>query len=222
LAEAEFDEVRRRLGEWGDPRAARLAKAALRSPHRFHGVIPPQVRSLAREIARRHRHDRDLRPLLRLAGKLWESAWHEERWAAIHMVASLGRRLGAEHWPVLKEWIGGVRSADHGDGISIELLGRLVKRDRSWCRVLKHWTLSKSKWERRAAVTSVILRARHMGDVEAALQICEPLMLDRAPEVQEAVAAVLREALAADATPTRDFLDRWRRKAPAALLDAVR
>jgi 3-methyladenine DNA glycosylase AlkD len=222
LPNAEFDEVRRRLREKRDPRAARLAKQALGSPHRFHGVVPPEVRSLAREIARRHRRDRDLGPLLRLAGHLWRSPWHEERWVAIHMVASLGRRLGADHWTILKDWVHGVRSADHGDGIAVELLGRLVKRDRSWCRVLKHWTLSKNPWERRAAVMATVLRARHMGDAEAALQLCEPLMRDRAPEVREAVGAVLREAVAADPAMGRDFIERWRGKAPDSVLASVR
>lgn len=216
LPKSEAEEVRGRLRAMGDPRAARLSKAALRSPHRFHGALPPQVRGLGREIARRHRGDRDLGPLLLLAGRLWRSDWHEERWVAIHMVAALGRRLTAGDWPVLKGWVRGVRSADHGDGIAVELLGRLVKRDRSWCRVLKHWTLSTSVWERRAAVVATVLRARHMGDAEAALQLCEPLMRDRAREVREGVALVLREARASDPDLTGAFLARWRGKSPLA------
>jgi len=216
LPTSELDEVRGRLRAMGDPRAARLSKAALRSPHKFHGALPPQVRAIAREIARRHRGDPGFDPLLLLAGRLWKSPWHEERWVAIHMVAALGRRLTSEHWPMLKAWVVGVRSADHGDGIAVELLGRLVKRDRSWCRVLKHWTLSKSVFERRAAVMAVMLRTRHMGDAEAALQLCEPLMRDRAPLVQEAVGAVLREASGSDPVLTRDFLDRWQGKSPLA------
>lgn len=215
MPNAEFDEIRRRLREKGDPRAARLAKQALRSPHRFHGVVPPQVRALAREVARRHRHDRDLGPLLRLAGRLWKGPWHEERWVAIHMLVSLGRRLLPGHWTILKDWIRGVRSSDHGDGIAVELLGRLVKHDRSWCRVLRHWTLSKNPFERRAAVMATILRARHMGDAEAALQVCEPLMRDRAEPVQEALRAAIRECLASDPPMAREFIDRWRGKSPA-------
>ena len=198
-----------------------MARQALRSPHRFHGVIPPEVRAIAREIARRHRHDPDLGRLLRLAGRLWKSPWHEERWVAIHMVASLGRRLLPEHWTTLKDWIRGVRSTDHGDGIAVELLGRLVKRDRSWCRVLKHWTLSKNPFERRAAVMATILRARHMGDVEAALQVCEPLMRDRSEEVREAIRVALRECLVSDPAMAGDFIDRWRGKASPELLAPV-
>src|SRR3954463_12378247 len=90
---SEVEEVRRRLRSMANPAAARLAKSALRSPHAFHGVIPPQVRALAREIARRHRKDRTLDGLLSTARALWKSRWHEERSTAIHMVAALVRRL---------------------------------------------------------------------------------------------------------------------------------
>jgi 3-methyladenine DNA glycosylase AlkD len=195
-----------------------MAKSALRSPLSFHGVIPPQVRMLAREIARRHRKDRSLAPLLSTARALWRSRWHEERSTAIHMVAALVRRLDHDDWIEFKGWLQGVRSADHCDGIAIDLLGSLVKRDRSWCRVLKHWTLSKRVWERRAAVMAVMLRTRQMGDVEAAFYICESLMRDRAPQVREAVVAVLSEAWHSDPSMTGEFLDRWKGKGAPDLL----
>jgi 3-methyladenine DNA glycosylase AlkD len=195
-----------------------MAKSALRSPHSFHGVIPPQVRALAREIVRRHRKDRTLAPLLSIARTLWKSRWHEERSTAIHLMAAQVRRLTQEHWNELKDWIQGVRSADHCDGIAIDLLGSLVKRDRTWCRVLKHWTLSKRVWDRRAAVLAVLLRTRHMGDVEAAYYLCESLMEDRAAEVREGVVAVLSEAWLSDPARTKEFLDRWKSKGVPALL----
>jgi 3-methyladenine DNA glycosylase AlkD len=215
---SEVAEVKRRLRALSDPKAARMAKAALRSPHAFHGVIPPQVRALAREIARRHRQDPNLEALLSTARALWKSPWHEERSTAITMVAALTRRLDADHWTEFKAWLKGVRSPDHCDGIAVDLLGSLVKRDRSWVRVLKHWTLSKSAWERRAAVMAVLLRTRQMGDVEAAFYICESLMRDRARPVQEAVVAVLAEARASDQEATQDFQARWKGKGAPALL----
>lgn len=217
----EVEEVRSRLRAMGDVRAAKMAKAALRSPLSFHGVVPPQVRSLAREIARRHRKDRSLEPLLRTAGKLWASPWHEERSTAIHMIGALVRRLDEDHWKELKGWLRTVRSADHCDGLSVDLFGSLVKRDRSWIRVLKSWTLSEKVWERRASVMAVLLRTRQMGDVEAAFYICESLMRDPAPEVREGVVAVLTEAWQADPVQTRDFLDRWQGKAAPGLLEEL-
>jgi len=201
-----------------NPLAAKLARSALRSPLSFHGVIPPQVRSLAREIARRHRRDRTLSALLSTARLLWKSRWHEERSTAIHMVAALVRRLDHDHWIEFKGWLQGVRSADHCDGIAIDLLGSLVKRDRSWVRVLKHWTLSTSVWERRAAVMGVLLRTRQMGDVEAAFYICESLMRDKAPEVRDGVVTVLTEAWRSDPVQTQEFLDRWKGKGAPAIL----
>jgi 3-methyladenine DNA glycosylase AlkD len=201
--------------------AAKMAKSALRSPLSFHGVIPPQVRSLAREIARRHRKDRTLAAMLSTARSLWKSRWHEERSTAIHMVAALVRRLDHDDWIEFKGWLQSVRSADHCDGIAVDLLGSLVKRDRSWCRVLKHWTLSKRVWERRAAVMAVMLRTRQMGDVEAAFYICESLMKDPAPQVREAVVAVLSEAWRSDPILTGEFLARWKGKGAPDLLKAL-
>jgi 3-methyladenine DNA glycosylase AlkD len=217
----EVEEVRRRLRSMSNLTAARLARTALRSPLKFHGVIPPQVRALAREVARRHRKDRTLDAVLATARELWKSRWHEERSTAIHMIAALVRRLDQDHWAEFKGWLRSVRSADHCDGIAVDLLGSLVKRDRTWCRVLKHWTLSESIWERRAAAMGVFLRTRQMGDVEAAFYICESLMRDKATQVREAVVAVLTEAWLADSNLTRDFLERWKGKGAPALLQEL-
>jgi 3-methyladenine DNA glycosylase AlkD len=214
----EVEEIRRRLQSMSNATAARLAKSALRSPLAFHGVIPPQVRALAREIARRHRGDRTLEGVLSTARELWKSRWHEERSTAIHMCAALVRRLSHDDWAEFKGWLKSVQSPDHCDGIAVDLLGSLVKRDRTWCRVLKHWALSVSIWERRAAAMGVLLRTRQMGDVEAAFYICESLMRDRAPQVREAVVAVLTEAWTADPALTRNFLDRWKGKGAPELL----
>jgi 3-methyladenine DNA glycosylase AlkD len=210
--QSEADEIRQRLRSMSNPRAASLAKSALRSPLSFHGVIPPQVRALAKEIAGRHRKDRTLEGLLATARALWKSRWHEERSVAIHMVAVLQRRLDQDHWTEFKGWLKGVKSADHCDAIAVELLGHLVKRDRTWCRVLKHWTLSANLWERRAAAMGVLLRTRQMGDVESAYYVCESLMEDRSPQVQDAVVTVLSEAWLSDAAQTGEFLNRWKSK----------
>lgn len=219
--EGEVEEVRRRLKSMADPRAASLAKSALQSPLSFHGVIPPQVRALAREIARRHRKDKNLGPVIAVARTLWKSPWHEERSTAIHMAAALIRRLDQDHWAEFKSWLKTVRSADHCDGIAVELLGNLVKRDRTWCRVLKHWTLSASVWERRAAVMGVLLRTRQMGDVEAAYYVCDSLMQEKDPTVQEGVVILLSEARLSDGPATRDYLERWRGKAAPGILKAL-
>lgn len=216
----EAQEVRRRLRARADPRAARLLRSRGGTPHRVIGVTPPAVREVARQAARKHRRDRDLSALFRVAQELWRSPWHEERSAAIQMLAVFSRRLEARHWKEFKRWIGEVRTAEHCDAIATGLLGPLVKRDRSWCRVLKHWARSRRPWERRAAAGAVFLRVRHMGDVEAGLEVCEALMRDPSPVVQEGVLALLREAEAVDPAATREFLDRWRGKAHPNLLKA--
>lgn len=219
--ESEIAEIRRRLRAQANKQAASLAKSALRSPHTFIGVIPPDVRALAREIARRHKKDKTLEPLLAVARPLWRSRWHEERSTAVHMVAALGRRLSEDDWNEFKAWLKTAKSADHCDGIAVEILGGLVKRDRTWCRVLKHWTLSPNLWERRAAIMGALLRTRQMGDVEAAFYIAESLMEDKAEEVRDGVAIVLSEARLADPVATEEFLDRWKVRGAKAIFKAL-
>jgi 3-methyladenine DNA glycosylase AlkD len=220
-ADDEVGEIRRRLRARADPRVARLVRSARGCSCRFHGVIPPEVRAVARRVVRRHRRDRGLGPVLAVAEALWKSPYHEERSAAIHALASLARRLENRHWDLFRRWILETTCLHHCDGVAVELLGTLVKRDRAWLHVLRHWSRSSSPWVRRASVTALLPRTRQMGDAEAALEACEGLMRDPSPRVQAAVAALLREALEADAALARDFLDRWRGKARRPILAGV-
>ncbi len=204
-----------------DPRAAAAAKKAYRCPCRFRGVSPPRVLALARGVARRLRPFGSPERILDLARALWKSPWHEEKSMAVHLAAVLAPRLTDRHWKEFRRWVEGARGGSHADAVAVHVLGRMVERDRAWCRVLRHWTRSPLPRIRRAAVGAVLFRARHIGDAEAALSVCESLMKDRAAEVREAVAAVLLEALGADPGMTREFLGRWRGRAPRGLLRAV-
>lgn len=221
-ANDEVREIRQRLRMRADPRVARLARNAQKCSCRFHGVVPPEVRAVARRVVRRHRRDRGMGPVLAVAQALWRSPYHEERSAAIHALASLARRLENRHWDLFRRWVLGARCLDHCDGVAADLVGTLVKRDRAWLHVLRHWSRSPSPWVRRASATALLPRTRQMGDAEAALEACEGLMRDPSPRVQAAVAALLRESLEADPELTRDFLDRWKGKARKAILAGAR
>ena len=74
---------------------------------------------------------------------------------------------------------------------------------------------------RRASAMGVVLRTRQMGDVEAAFDVCESLMQDRAPEVREAVVELLSEARRSDPVATLDFLHRWKGKGDSEILRAL-
>jgi len=220
LRKGERDCIRARLEELADPRGAAAAKAVHRCPCRFRGVSAFRVRALARQVARRHHRDRP-EEVLEIARWLWRSPWHEDKSVAVHLASILAPRLEDRHWKEFRRWVERARGAGHADAVAVQVLGRMVERDRTWCRVLRHWTLSPEPRVRRAAAGAVLLRTRHMGDVEAALSVCEPLMLDRSPEVREAVAAVLQQALRAGDDETRRFLERWRGRVPRGFLSAI-
>ncbi|MBI2899845.1 MAG: DNA alkylation repair protein [Planctomycetes bacterium] len=185
----ELDEIRARIGAAGDDEAA--------------------LRRVARRAARRHGRGPDLSAPLALARKLW-AADGAERSVAIGMIAELERFLDGAHWALFKRWTEGCRSRRQADAIAVEILGAIVARDRTFVRVLRHWSRSRDPKIRRAAVLGVLLRTRRMGDAEAALSVCEALMRDRNPGVAEAVERVLRESAEADAEATREFVERWR------------
>jgi 3-methyladenine DNA glycosylase AlkD len=181
----------------------------------------PRIHGLAREVVRRHHRDGRPERVLDLARAFWKSPWHEEKVLAVHLAAAAAPRLDDRRWVEFRRWIEGARSPSHADAVAVHILGRMVERDRAWLRVLRHWARSPRLRMRRAALGAVLLRTRHMGDVEAAFLVCEPLMLDRAAAVREAVAVVLREALEADGRATREYLGRWRGRASRGLLSSV-
>jgi 3-methyladenine DNA glycosylase AlkD len=181
------------------------------------------LQRLAKQLARRyHRHDEELGPILTLAELLWWGGVHEERMLAVHMLSTLERLLAPEHWNIFKEWMDSVHSRETCDGVAGHLLGSIVTRDRTFVRVLRYWALSDNVWIRRAAAMGILLRTRQMSDIDAALSVCEPLMRDPTPEVQEAVGRVLYEARQLDPEMTDDFLDRWMGKAPDQILALAR
>jgi 3-methyladenine DNA glycosylase AlkD len=169
------------------------------------------VEKTARGAARGHVRDRDLSHGLAVARALWRSSREDEQRLAILYLSHFHRQFEPGHWKEFKAWVGRARKPEHIDLIATKLLGNLVLKDRTWCRVLRHWALSRDERERRAAAMALVPRTRQMGDAEAALALAEGLMRDRSPLVREALDLLLREADAADPSLARDFLSRWKR-----------
>ena len=187
--------------------------AAIRQRLRARGSASPEaLRKTARGAARGHVGDRELSHGLAVARALWRGGRGKEMTLAILYLSQFHRRFEPAQWREFKSWVARARTAEQVDLVATLLLGNLVLKDRSWCRVLRHWALSRSARERRAAAMALVPRTRQMGDAEAALALCEGLMRDRSPLVREAVDSLLSESLAADALLTESFLARWRRK----------
>ncbi len=193
-----------------DARAVRREVEAIRARLAARGRgSADALGKTARGAARGHVRDRDLSHGLAVARALWRSPRAEEKTLAILYLSHFHRRFEPVHWKEFKSWVARARTAEHVDLIATKLLGNLVLKDRTWCRVLRHWTLSRVDRERRAAAMALVPRTRQMGDAEAALALAEGLVRDRSPLVREGFAALLREAQAADPALTRDFLSRW-------------
>ena len=168
------------------------------------------IRRIARRVARRHRGDASLEPVLKVVRLLWRGRSRDERSVAIATMAALTRKFHPDLWDEFKRWVGQAVEPEHAFAIGEGILGPLVCHDRSWCRVLRHWIRSKNPWMRLAAAAAVGFRTARMSDFEAAFYVCGPLLSDPNSRVRKAAEEVMKEARRAAPAATREFLSRRR------------
>ncbi len=175
----------------------------------------------ARKISKSCREEESTGEVLVLATKLWGGGGEEERFLAIHLVASVDRELDASHWKFYRGWLKEAGSETLRDGVASRIFGALVMEDRSWLRVLCHWAQSDEARDRRAAVMAVFPRTRQMSDHEAATSVLEGLMGEKDDGVRGAVSRLLLECLGIDREATLEFLVQWRGRISPALLESI-
>ncbi len=158
---------------------------------------------------------------LALARKLWSGGKEEERFLAIHLVASIERFLDSSHWNLFRGWLQEAETEMLQDGVASRIFGAFVMEDRSWIRVLCHWAQSKDAMERRAAVMAVFPRTRRMSDHEAATSVLEVMMGETDEGVRGAVVRLIRECLEINRGEMLEFLGKWRDRTDPKLLQTV-
>ncbi len=175
----------------------------------------------AKRISKSCRQEESSDQVLVIAKRLWDEGSDEERFLAIHLVASIDRFLDASHWNFFRDWLKDAGTETLRDGVARRIFGALVMEDRSWLRVLCHWAQSKDPQERRAAVMAVFPRTRQMSDHEAAVSVLESLMGEEDPAVRISVLRLIQECLEINREGTLEFLGKLRDRTSATILDSV-
>lgn len=155
----------------------------------FLGLTVPQSRAVAKQ-------HRDL--ALTEVFKLLESAFHEERLVALHILVYQFARAAL---PVQKQIVLGylkrikacVNNWDLVDASALYILGRYLYEQNLPITKLKQLARSKNLWERRVAIISTFYFIRQ-GSVQPAIVISEMLINDRHDLIHKAVGWMLREA----------------------------
>ena len=175
----------------------------------------------AKKISRSTQQEDSPEAVLALAQKLWVGAKEEERFLAIHLVASIDRHLDSSHWNQFREWLTEADSELLRDGVSSRIFGSLVMEDRSWVRVLCHWAQAEDPLERRAAVMAVFPRTRQMSDHEAAVSVLESLLGESHEAVQGSVIRLIEECIDINREAVVEFLGQWRSRIDPVILKTV-
>lgn len=166
---------------------------------RLYGVRVPQLRALAREIARHYKRDSDA--LAELAAFVWNDGSREHQLLAVFM---LGRaKLTPEgRWELGTSFLPDVDNWETCDQLCHALLGEALARDPAYMAVLETWLDHENFWQRRAALVSTVLLRRYKGPSQEgedldrrALAMCEALLEDPEPYIAKAVDWTVREVI---------------------------
>lgn len=204
---------RTRLREASDPERAEKGKSYLKSPFKFFGNKVPFIGDLAKEFRQENKRA-DKTYIFGLAERLWGSEYHEEKILAVKLLEQYPQYLDIVAMPMLEKMLSASTGWDHVDGISIYLVGEVLKKDKAAYAYIKKWKGSNNFWMRRASLISQILLLRKgVGDRGLFFGFAEEMIEEKEFFIRKAIGWALREMTKASPDEVFDFLMRIRDRA---------
>jgi len=147
--------VRAALAKVGTAERARNEKRYLRSELKFLGAPMPEIRRVARDVAKRVAVEDDaaLRPL---AAALWDTGIHELRAVAMLVLERRAAALGARDLPLLERLLRESKSWAYLDWLCMKVLAPMLLRVPALRRRIVRWSRDDDFWMRRAAVLTLL------------------------------------------------------------------
>lgn len=157
----------------------------------------------------------DLPLVMKMATELIKSPKYEEVSLAILMTQKLHNRWTIETFKSVEHWFSiGITNWAHTDYICGEITPLMIKKKLIEIGSLSHWRSAKNKFQRRAAVVSLIKPMKLSTDFNPYFEFIAPMMMDPEREVHQGLGWFLREAWKKQAGPTEEFLMQWKDRAP--------
>lgn len=134
---------------------------------------------------------------------------------AIQLVKSLYRQWDTTVFPAIEAWFSeGITNWAHTDYICGELMNLLFRKKLVSTDSLAHWRTASNRFQRRAAVVSLIKPMKLSTDFSPWFAFIEPMMRDPAREVHQGLGWFLRETWKKQPGPTEVFLHKYKDTAP--------
>ena len=148
---------------------------------------------------------------LLLGDKLVSTGKYEEASYAIVFMANFKDQLDENHFNKIGHWLDdGIINWGHTDALSSLILSYFFINNQVKPDALKAWTLSPSKWKKRAIPVTLIDVLKKGAKPEPMLEIIDPLMADKDKFVQKGLGWFLRELWKIYPEITENFLMKWK------------
>ncbi|MGH7151196.1 MAG: DNA alkylation repair protein, partial [Planctomycetota bacterium] len=203
-------ELRAGLQRLADPAGPARARTYFREPVEVLGVGTSDLRRLVREAHRRVARVWGLREGLAACELLLRDRRLEVRAAGLVFLGQFRERFDASIFPAVRRWLASNRCDSWAsvDALCSEVLWPLLESRPSLLARTWRWTASPGRWDRRAALVSLVRMARRGERLHFVYSVALRLLGDEEDLVQKACGWLLREAGKTDPRRLEAFLRR--------------
>ncbi len=157
----------------------------------------------------------DLSVVLSMAETLVKSPKYEEVSAAILMTRKLDKQWTPDTFKSVERWFSlGITNWAHTDYICGEIMPEFFKKRLITLDSISGWRSATNKFQRRAAVVSLIKPMKLSEDFNPYFDFIAPLMMDPEREVHQGLGWFLRETWKKQPEPTEAFLLKFKDTSP--------
>jgi 3-methyladenine DNA glycosylase AlkD len=153
--------------------------------------------------------------ILELSLLLVKSPKYELTVIAIQLVKSYNKTWNIATFKTVEKWFSiGITNWAQTDYICGELMNLFFKKCLIDLDSIAGWRSAANKFQRRAAVVSLIKPMKVSDDFQPFFDFIDPMMTDPDREVHQGLGWFLREAWKKQADPTEQFLMKWKNTSP--------
>jgi 3-methyladenine DNA glycosylase AlkD len=135
--------------------------------------------------------------------------------AAFKLMLGFQKQWTAETFKTVEQWFSlGITNWAHTDYICGELMNLFFKKKLITIEDLNSWRTAGNRFQRRAAVVSLIKPMKTSADFDPFFRFIDPMMHDPERVVHQGLGWLLREMWKKQPIPTKEFLMRYKNTAP--------
>lgn len=180
-----------------------------KGPVKVLGLKVSAVRTVARDVAARHRASLDLATAVALVDAAVSRKVREEILVALELLDRFRKELPGSLFSSLDKWAAAADDLEVAESLGTRVAVPLLGVDPSKITTVKKWARTRSAGRRRLAVLATgALVSDGRRDVPSALEVCEILLNEEHPLLVAEVAGLLRSSTKVDAKAVQDFLFR--------------